>query len=65
VRGVLNLPSTYDCRFPIALRDISGRNVLTLKKGENDVRFLPAGVYFLRPAVGNRQSKMTRVVIAR
>jgi hypothetical protein len=65
VRGTLNLSSTFDCRFPIALQDVSGRNVLTLRPGANDVRHLPAGVYFLRSTVGNRQSKMSRVVIAR
>jgi hypothetical protein len=47
VRGVLDISSTFDCRFPIALRDISGRNVMELRPGANDVRQLPAGVYFV------------------
>jgi YVTN family beta-propeller protein len=51
--------------LPIALRDISGRKVMTLKPGENDVRHLPSGVYFLQSTIDNRQSKMTRVVISR
>jgi hypothetical protein len=65
VRGVLNLSSIFDCRFPIALRDISGRKVMELKPGENDVQHLPSGVYFLQPTVANRHSKMTKVVVTR
>jgi len=40
------------------LLDISGRKVLDLKPGANDVRQLAPGVYFVRPAV-------MKVVIAR
>jgi hypothetical protein len=67
VRGVLNLSSTFDCRFPIALRDISGRNVMPLRPGANDVSRLPAGVYFLCPGKRGQsttgQSLVSRKVV--
>jgi len=44
------------------LLDITGRKVLDLKPGRNEVRALPAGVYFVRQAV-SRQT--TKVVIQR
>jgi len=58
------------------LLDISGRKVLDLRPGPNDVRCLAPGVYFCRqtagsassivPSVVSRQpSVVTKVVIAR
>ncbi|MFO7639271.1 MAG: hypothetical protein R6X14_08300 [bacterium] len=56
VRGVLNLGAGHDrnppgdfgsCPKP-ALLDISGRKVMELVPGENDVRHLAPGVYFVR-----------------
>ena len=46
VRGVLHVPG----HEPAVLLDISGREVLDLVPGENDVRHLSPGVYFVRPA---------------
>ncbi len=40
------------------LLDVSGRKVLDLRPGTNDVRALPAGVYFVRQVVGNRTNKV-------
>jgi hypothetical protein len=40
------------------LLDVSGRKVLDLRPGRNDVRALPAGVYFVRHVVGNRTTKV-------
>jgi hypothetical protein len=65
VRKVLSLPAGLDCRLPIVLQDISGRKVLALRPGPNDVSALAPGVYFLHSTLDNRQSKMTKVVIQR
>jgi len=49
VRGVLNLqPATCNPQSDIALLDVSGRKVLDLHPGANDVRALAPGVYFIR-----------------
>jgi len=45
------------------LMDVSGRRVLKLKPGANDVRFLSPGIYFVRNQA--RNSNVTRVVIIR
>jgi YVTN family beta-propeller protein len=63
VRGVLNLSSTFDCRFPIALRDVSGRNVLLLRPGPNDLRHLAAGVYFVCPSGADRRGASSVVIV--
>ena len=47
------------------LLDISGRRVLDLRPGPNDVSRLSPGVYFIHSAIDNRQSPMPRVVITR
>jgi len=67
VRGALFLGG--DCprtgTVPKAvLLDIGGRRVLTLLQGPNDVSRLAPGVYFVHSTVDNRQSEMTKVVIA-
>jgi Neuraminidase (sialidase) len=48
-----------------ALLDISGRNVLDLHPGPNDVRRLAPGVYFVHSTIDNRQSEIARVVVTR
>jgi len=49
VRGVLNLQAAiYDLKSEIALLDVSGRKVLDLNSGANDVSRLGPGVYFVR-----------------
>jgi photosystem II stability/assembly factor-like uncharacterized protein len=45
VRATLRLPGN----LPAALHDATGRSVMMLAPGENDVRALPAGLYFVRP----------------
>jgi len=50
VSGVLNLPksaSTSTSSSPSRLLDISGRSVMTLEPGANDVRSLAPGIYFV------------------
>ncbi|MEO0067722.1 MAG: hypothetical protein ABIK23_01125 [candidate division WOR-3 bacterium] len=47
VRNVLRWNKTED-RAQVFLVDVTGRKVLELKPGENDVRHLSPGVYFIR-----------------
>jgi len=67
VRGVLFLPTATSHKPQAAsLMDITGRKVLDLKAGANDVRRLAAGVYFVR-AVSREPSAVSchRVVLTR
>jgi len=71
VRGVLLLPVAVGGERLVAsalLLDISGRKVLTLRPGANDVRALAPGVYFVKeeaPAPDFRPQPITKIVIAR
>jgi hypothetical protein len=49
------------------LLDISGRKVMDLKPGQNDVRAMAPGVYFVRGASGvkHEASSVTKVVVTR
>ncbi|MCX6843958.1 MAG: hypothetical protein NTX53_16975, partial [candidate division WOR-3 bacterium] len=61
LRGVLFLPEAPSHRPQDAsLLDISGREVMGLKAGENDVSRLSPGVYFVRD-----ESRMRKVVVQR
>jgi hypothetical protein len=66
VRGVLYLPRASSLRPQAAsLLDISGRKVMDLEPGANDVRALAPGVYFVRPASSARReaSGVTKVIL--
>jgi hypothetical protein len=69
VRGVLyaRVGSRRNAEYGTELLDISGRKVLDLKPGANDVRVLSPGVYFVRQASGVKHevSSVTKVVITR
>jgi YVTN family beta-propeller protein len=69
VRGVLQLGvgSKQDTEYRAELLDISGRKVLELHHGANDVRALAPGVYFVRQASGvkHEASSVAKVVVAR
>ena len=75
VRGVLSLPrDVTEIHFGIsdrvprpALLDVTGREVLELLPGPNDVRHLAPGVYYVRPAscLERAASGVTKVVITR
>ena len=66
VRGVLNLtPDFSDLTSDIVLLDASGRRVVALKPGPNDVSHLSAGVYFVQSTTANRQPTLSKVVIQR
>jgi len=71
VRGVLSLgvDSRQHSACRPALLDISGRKVLELRPGPNDVRHLPPGVYFVMVqdsrGQGLRGSSVRKVAVAR
>jgi YVTN family beta-propeller protein len=71
VRDLLYLPEAGGRKPQAAsLLDISGRKVLDLSPGANDVRALPPGVYFIKEqSVVSRQqtgtASVTKVVLAR
>ena len=63
-RGVLLLPDSQD----VDLLDITGRKVMDLKPGENDVRHVAPGVYFIRrPETedGRPSTAVRKIVIQR
>jgi YVTN family beta-propeller protein len=64
VRGVLFLPGASGHKPQAAsLMDASGRKVLDLKPGANDVRALAPGVYFVREAQAQAQAEAIRKVV--
>jgi YVTN family beta-propeller protein len=72
VRGVLVLgavDSRQNTAYRAELLDIAGRSVLELALGENDVRALAPGVYFVRRrdsrGQGFEYSRVTKVVLTR
>jgi len=67
VRGVLSLPRFLHSSIPPALIDISGRKVVDLHSGPNDVRSLAPGIYFVRQpsAASGNPSAITKVVLTR
>jgi hypothetical protein len=63
-RGILNLQSTIEDRqSKMLLVDVSGRKVMQLRPGPNDVRRLPPGLYFLRMANSEGRMANTKVLI--
>jgi hypothetical protein len=67
VRNVLSLPeaSSHKPQAAGALLDISGRQVMVLKPGANDVRALAPGVYFMReePQASSPKPQVVRKVV--
>ncbi|MBM3313676.1 hypothetical protein FJY70_03675 [candidate division WOR-3 bacterium] len=65
-RNVLYLPQSTSSS-PSCLLDVSGRKVLDLHPGANDLRRLSPGVYFVReqPAVGDERATVIKIAIAR
>ncbi len=57
--GVLMLGGTGRAEFV----DITGRTVADLHPGENDIRHLAPGVYFLRSAGGGERRAVSKVVV--
>jgi len=67
VRSVLLIPRSLDPSIPCPLLDISGRRVLDLHVGANDISHLSPGVYFVRKASGVKReaSGVTKVIVTR
>ena len=68
IRGILFLPGTTLATRHASLMSITGRNVLDLRPGTNDVSRLSPGVYFIRSglsAVSREPSAVCKVVIQR
>lgn len=64
IRGVLFLPEASDHRpQSSSLLDISGRKVLDLGPGPNDVSHLAPGVYFVREAGAQVHAQVVRKVV--
>jgi hypothetical protein len=62
VRGVLHLQKATSLKpQTTSLLDISGRKVLDLKSGANDVRALAPGVYFVGEGLGTRGQGLGRI----
>jgi hypothetical protein len=62
-RGVLFLPASTSPSSSTSLLDISGRKVMDLGPGENDVRGLAPGVYCVREAQAQAQAQAVRKVV--
>jgi len=58
VRGMLFLPASSLRLHPSSLFDMTGRAVMSLRPGANDVRGLAPGVYFVRPPGGSSVTKL-------
>lgn len=68
VRGVLEIgpqPAASGSQPRIRLLDISGRKVMALHPGPNDVSRLAPGIYFMRTVSSDGQPANTKVVVTR
>jgi YVTN family beta-propeller protein len=64
IRGVMYVPEASSHKPQAAsLLDISGRKVLDMHAGANDVRTLAPGVYFVRTAQAQAQAQAIRKVV--
>jgi hypothetical protein len=65
ISGVLFLPmaSSHKPQAASLLVDMSGRKVMALRPGPNDVRALAPGVYFVRTAQAQAQAQAVRKVV--
>jgi hypothetical protein len=59
----LEIGSRQNTAYRAELLDVSGRKVLDLHPGANDVRALAPGVYFVREAQARAQAQSVRKVI--
>ena len=66
LRGVLNLQSAiYNLQSEIVLLDISGRKVLDLRSGANDVSRVEPGVYFVAVNGARNTVHVRKVIVTR
>ena len=63
-RGVLFLPEAAGHKpHAASLMDVSGRKLIDLRPGANDVRALAPGVYFVREAQAQAQAQAVRKIV--
>ncbi|UCG43142.1 MAG: hypothetical protein JSU73_00570 [candidate division WOR-3 bacterium] len=67
VRGSLSLPGSSSSLPTSSLLDATGRKVVDLRPGENDIRHVAPGVYFVRSAGSGERSAVSvrKVVVQR
>jgi len=65
IRGVLLLPRSLDSSTSACLLDVSGRKLLDLHPGSNDLSRIAPGVYFVAERRTGGQPSAMRVVVAR
>ena len=65
LRGVLLLPYSLSPSLPHSLLDVSGRKVLELKPGANDVSHLAPGVYFVAVDGARSTVHVRKVIVTR
>lgn len=63
VRGSLSLLPAYDGQSAMSLLNAAGRKVMELVPGENDVRHLAPGIYFVRVAGPGRAGQAVQKVV--
>jgi hypothetical protein len=65
-RGVIRTDPDFDRpSSPILLLDATGRRIMVLQPGENDVRDVAPGIYFVRSVEGSELSAVRKIVIQR
>ncbi|MBM3331955.1 hypothetical protein FJY68_08925 [candidate division WOR-3 bacterium] len=64
VRDLLFLPESSDPKRPCWMLDATGRKVMELRPGANDVRSLVPGVYFVRRNSARDEGHTGKVVVA-
>jgi hypothetical protein len=66
-RGELFLPQAgmANDQVPMIMLDVSGRKVVDLRLGINDIRQVAPGIYFVLSAVSGQRPAVTKVVIQR
>ena len=64
-RGQLLLPPAAGNPARYELLDVTGRTLLVLDPGPNDLSLLAPGVYFLRSTADTRRPTLSKIIIAR
>ncbi len=65
VQGMLTILPAPDRRQPVTLHDPAGRLVMVLKPGDNDIRHVAPGIYFVRSADSGGRPAVRKLVVQR
>ena len=63
VRGSMLVSRPVHPSTPWTMFSITGRKVMSLQPGANDIRHVAPGVYFVRSAESGERSAATKVVV--